>query len=401
MHVAHVYDGHEKVYQGRGSVPDVVWNLATESAKHGHQVTVIERQWQGLDAVSSHEGVTFRRVSLRTGATEPWDRIPYEMLSSPLGATRLVVDQMNFALSALSVLRGLSVDAIHVHLPFAANVLVTIAPSLRDRTVFTAHLGETEKRVLEPMFSPDVYLAKRAARTIALNPTIRDAFLSRGVPAESLPVIPNGVDLKQFEDVNSDHRSAVAETFGVESSPVILFVGTVTPRKGVAELIAAATEVLEGEHNAEFIVVGQTDLEPAYVDRIQWRVKEAEMEDHVTFTGFVKEEQLHALYDLADIFVLPSHEEGSSISVNEAITAGLPVVGSRIDGTRQSVEDGTHGALVKPRDVGRLASRLNMLLDDKETQQRMQSAVAERAEELSWEHIAKRNIDVYEEVVGG
>ncbi|MFB6187081.1 MAG: hypothetical protein ABEI86_09480, partial [Halobacteriaceae archaeon] len=48
MRVIHIYDGHEQVYEGDGSVPGVVWNIARETAEAGHDVTVLERQWEGL-----------------------------------------------------------------------------------------------------------------------------------------------------------------------------------------------------------------------------------------------------------------------------------------------------------------------------------------------------------------
>lgn len=102
MEVVHLYDGHERVYDGRGSVPSVVWNLARETAAAGHEVTVLERRWDGLARRAEREGVAFRRMDLATGADEPWTRVPYEMVASPVGLARLVGDRTNFALEALA-----------------------------------------------------------------------------------------------------------------------------------------------------------------------------------------------------------------------------------------------------------------------------------------------------------
>lgn len=399
MHVVHVYDGHERVYDGRGSVPDVVWNLAKETAKQGHDVTVVERQWADLPATAKHEGVSFQRLGLHTGSDKPWDQIPYEMISSTVGALTLLVDRTNFALAALRKLGGLDSDVVHVHLPFAANVLATVAPWLRKRMVYTAHLGETESRVTEPRFSPDVYLAKRVARTIALNPTIEQAFAERGVQSDQLVIVPNGVDIGRFEDVEPELKQQIRSDYSLDYDRIVLFVGTVTPRKGVEDLIRAVeTVVADDRRDVGFVIVGRTDLEPDYVSRIRDRVTAAEIANHVTFTGFVSEAELRAFYAVADIFALPSYEEGSSIAVSEAIAAGLPVVGSAIDGIVQQIDHGTHGLLADPGDIEQLASHLGTLLDYAERRETMAEAVADRAQDLSWERVTERMLTVYEEV---
>lgn len=399
MRIVHLYDGHEKVYEGKGSVPDVVWSLATCTATRGHDVTVLERQWAGLPVTAVQDGVTFHRVPLRTGSAEPWAQIPYEMISSPLGALTLLIDRTNFAFATLRQLAKLGPDVIHVHLPFAANVVATVAPWLRDTMVYTAHLGETRKRVSEPIFSPDVYLAKRCARTVALNPEMRHAFAERGVSEDRLVVVPNGVDLGRFDDIDSDVREHVRDEYGPFDGSVVLFVGTVTPRKGVRELAEAATEVIpKTDGDVEFLVVGRTDMEQEYVNQVRALVSQAGIDDHVTFTGFVSEKELLALYDLGDVFVLPSFEEGSSIAVSEALAAGLPVIGSDIDGIAQQVGHGTHGLLFDPGDTSALASSITELVDDSKTRERMQEAVSARAEELSWDRVTDRIISVYEEV---
>lgn len=399
MHVVHLYDGHEMVYDGRGSVPGVVWNLARETVERGHDVTVIERQWRGLDVATEHERVVFHRVPLATGSAEPWSELPYEMVSTPGGAARLVVDRTNFARASLSLLSHHSPDVIHVHLPFAANVLATVAPRVRDRLVYTAHLGETEKRVVEPSFSPDVYLAKRTARTIALNPSMREAFARRGVPEATLETVPNGVDISQFDHVTDADRADVRAAFDIDSEVVALFVGTVTPRKGALELAEAAGRVFPmDDADAEVVVVGNTEMEPEYVQSVRDAIADAGIGDDVTLTGFVSERDLAAMYDMADVVVLPSHEEGSSVAVAEALAAGVPVVGTRIDGIRQQIRHGTHGLLVEPGDVDELARHLRTLLVDDARRAEMAAAVDERARELSWSQVTADVLDVYREV---
>lgn len=397
--VIHLYDGHERIHEGRGSVPNVVWNLASKTVGKGHDVRVIERQWDGLDARAVHDGVTFQRLPLRTGASTPWEDIPYEMVSSPGGGARLLVDRTNFAIQALRVLRRTEFDVLHVHLPFAANVLATVAPWLRERMVYTAHIGETEERVREPRFSPDAHLAHRVGRTVVLNPTMEEAFESQGVAKGKLTVIPNGVDTDRFREIDPDRRESLRAKYELGEGPVVLYVGTVTPRKGVKELMQASTEFLTSdEQDTRLVVVGKTDMNPEYTAEVREIIESRGIGNRVVFTGFVPDDEIPVFYDVADVFVLPSFEEGSSIAVTEAIASGTPVVGSRIDGIRQQIENGVHGRLVEPGDADELATALSEVLADHETREEMARALEARAEELSWSRITERILDVYEAV---
>lgn len=411
MKILHVYDGHEKVYQGQGSLPRIIWNIAQRTAGRGHDVTIIERKWKGLPAVDEHNGVRFRRLPLRTGSDEPWRQVPYEMVSDLSGLATLVVDRTNFALKTLQVLRNIDYDAIHVYLPFAANVLVTVSRRLRQRMVYTAQLGELRLNSLTTtdeegdldapaflnFFSPDIYLARRTAYTTVLNPTVKQIFAENGVPSDSLVHIPNGVDIEKFTTVSETDCEQVRAKYGLEDGPVVFFAGTVMPRKGVAEFVEAASEVVaEGHGDVEFVIAGETDLDEEYLDRVQTIIADAGIGDNVTFTGYLDDPELLPMYQTSDTFVLPSFEEGFGMVVSEAMAAGTPPIASRISGIKQQIEDGLTGIMIEPGDTGELADALIELLDNQEKRQTMGERSRERAQRFSWETITDQYIDVYE-----
>lgn len=424
MNVVHLYDGHERVHDGKGSVPGVVWNVARETARAGHDVTVIERQWEGLEPTAEHDGVAFHRLDLRTGATEPWDRVPYEMVESPVGLARLVGDRLNFAATAFRRLRHTEFDVLHVHLPFAANVLLSVAPSLRDRTVYTAHLGETRLDALSEdqsgddaegsgigglgppavlqLVSPDVFLARRVAHTVVLNDDIREVFASKGVAHDALSVIPNGVDVRRFADPDLAELDEIRRACGFDDGPVVLFVGTVMPRKGVDDLVRAAAELVgeRGHTDVQFVVAGEDDLDGEYVERLEAMIAEAGVGDHVTLTGFVPGEWLPQLYARADVFAMPSREEGFGMTVTEAMAAGTPVVATRVGGVPDLVDENEQGFLVEPNAHGALADAIAELLADRDRAERMAARSRERARRYAWEEVGSQYVSVYESVVG-
>ncbi len=417
MHVVHLYDGHEQVYSGRGSVPGVVWNVARRTARMGHEVTVIERQWSGLDQVETHEGVNFRRLPLGTGTDEPWELVPYEQVTSPTGMLRLLTDRTWFALASWPHLRQLEFDVLHVHLPFAANVLLTIYPPLRSKTVCTAHLGEVRLDALTDdqqaddretsihvpdllsHFSPDVYLANRVAHTTVLNDQIRDVFVDQGVDADSVSVIPNGVDTDRFGDVPSTETARVRDTYGVVGRPTVLFVGTIMPRKGVDDLVRAVGELVDRGHtDVHAVVAGEDELDGEYTAAVRRIVRDLGIEDNVSLPGFVPDEDLAPLYAAADVFVMPSREEGFGMTITEAMAAGTPVVGTRVGGIPRQVDDGKQGYLVEPNDSASLATAIDEILSETPDRERMGELARKRAETYSWQSIAESFDRVYRAV---
>lgn len=409
MKIVHLYDGHEKIYQGRGSLPRIVWNIARRTAAHGHDVTVMERQWAGLSATDSHDGVNFQRLALRTGSNEPWADVPYEMVNSVSGMTRLMVDRLNFGLAARRMLDSIEFDVLHVYLPFAANVLVTIAPRFRHRMVYTAQLGELRLNALTDqdedlkapeileVFSPDIYLAKRVGHTTVLNQSIKRIFEQNGVPSYKLTHIPNGVDIAKFSQVESDARERVAAKYNLEDRTIVLFVGTVMPRKGVLPLVKAADIVINDRDFSDIrvVIAGENDLDEEYTDEIREYIEKTDMNDNFVFTGYLTDSDLLPLYELSDIFVLPSFEEGFGMVVSEAMSTGTPAIGSAISGIDQQIEDEKTGYLVEPGNPDALAEKISELLENTEKRERMAERSERKAEQFSWDTIVEQYIDVY------
>lgn len=418
MKVVHLYDGHEQVYRGRGSVPGVVWNVARETAGAGHDVTVIERQWDGLLGREERRGVTIKRVNLPTGADEPWERVPYEMVRSKAGILRLVGDRSLFGVRALLTLLTTEFDVLHVHLPFAANVALTVAPWLRERTVYTAHLGELRLNAIDgntdsgtaaadggvevpsilEFVSPDRYLASRAARTTVLNPGIRRALVAEGVPGSKLSVVPNGVDFDRFAMQDPTSVERLAETYDLTGATVLLFVGTVMPRKGVLDLVRAFGDVSADDEDVILVVAGEDELDEAYAARVREVAHDENCRADVWFTGFVPADDLPRLYALADVFVVPSLEEGFGMTAVEAMAAETPVVATRVGGIDRVIDDGRTGVIVDPGDVRALAGAMSRLVASPAERARMGDRAQDRARRFSWERVTRQYLDVYEAV---
>jgi glycosyltransferase involved in cell wall biosynthesis len=186
----------------------------------------------------------------------------------------------------------------------------------------------------------------------------------------------------------------------------VLFVGRLTPHKGVDRLIAALPD------EAELRLAGSTGHDPhppeRYYPSLLRRVAAGR---RVRFLGAVPESDLPALYRQAEVVALPSVHRtcyGREIAVSEllglvaieAMASGTPVVASRIGGLPEVVEDGATGFLVEPGDEAELRSRLAQVLGDRSLASRLGRKARERVlETFTWDACAERCLAAYSELV--
>jgi glycosyltransferase involved in cell wall biosynthesis len=400
MKVLHVFDDYgtpgERALAGQGSVPSVVYYLAKYTARK-HEVTILERDHGVLPREEFIDGIRYVRIRA--------DRLPaapYRLVKSLRGLVRLARDALDVARKVNNFLEEEDFDVVHVHFPFASSILVSLSKELREKMVYTAHVGEEGKRFgLDPsaplalkLFSPDLYLMKRVRKSVVLNEPLKEKLVKKGIPEEKLEVIPNGVNVEDF-NVGEEEVERVRRKYGLEGV-VVMFAGTVTPRKGVLELMRAAE--LLNRRDVLFLVVGSLDLDKEYAQKV---VEYAKCKGiNAKFTGFVPYEDLKALYLACDIFVLPSFEEGQGVVLLEAMASGKPLIGSKVGGIPMQIKEEWNGFLVEPGDVRQLVERILYLVENEGERIRMGENSRKLAKEkFDWERISERYLKVYEEIV--
>ncbi|MBN1762032.1 MAG: glycosyltransferase family 4 protein [Methanomicrobia archaeon] len=402
MRIVHLFDDYgtpgERALAGEGSVSSVVYYLARCSAAKGHEVTVLERDHGTLPSEELIDGVRY----VRFHANE-LPAAPYALIKSPLGLVRLIRDGFAVAAKTNRYLKENEFDIVHVHFPFAACILVLLNRRLRKKIVYTAHIGEEKTRfgldfsvsLVLKLFSPDLFVMRRVRRSVVLNEPLWAKLVERGIAAEQLKVIPNGVMLADF-NVNEAEVERVRTKYGLDRRPTVLFAGTITPRKGVEYLLRAA-ELLQNE-DVLFLVVGNTNLDSDYAERMRAYAQERKLE--AKFTGFVPYADLKALYAACAVFVLPSLEEGFGVVLTEALAAGKPVVGTNVGGIPAQIRDGWNGFLIESANAQQLAEKLRYLIDHPEERKGMGDNSRKLAEEeFDWRQIAERYLRVYAEIV--
>jgi len=145
----------------------------------------------------------------------------------------------------------------------------------------------------------------------------------------------------------------LAARYGLRGKRVLLTVGRLDPderRKGHDRVIRALPDIIAAIPDAVYVAAGGG----ADQTRLEALAREVNVADHVTFAGMVPADELPQLYRMADVFVMPSDQEGFGIVFLEAAASGLRVIGGNADGSADALADGAIGALVDPADTAAL-----------------------------------------------
>ena len=154
--------------------------------------------------------------------------------------------------------------------------------------------------------------------------------------------------------------------FDAADKPVpgrMLFAGTIYPRKGIDVLIRAAAILRDRGVDFRAHVAGGISDRPHH-DMLHGMVQDMNLQDKVIFRGFLSEDELTRDFAESYLVVLPSFAETSPMTVQQAMAAGKPVVGTNVGGIPYLVEDGVHGRLVNAGDHEALANALQEVLED-------------------------------------
>jgi glycosyltransferase involved in cell wall biosynthesis len=235
-------------------------------------------------------------------------------------------------------------------------------------------------------------MAKKASLIVAVSKYSRDKILEHYTVEEGkIRIIPNGVDVEKFKPTNTADSK---RQFNLGKEPTVLFVGSIVPRKGLPYLVEAAKKVVKQQANTKFVIVGDGPLRK----QLDESLNASGLIGNFVFLGNLKENQLPAVYGAADVFVLPSIQEGQGIVLLEAQACGKPVIAFGEGGVYEAVRDKETGFLVELGNSEGLADNLLKLLDDEGLRQKM-GAAGRRfvAENFTWDLCAKRMLGVYRE----
>jgi glycosyltransferase involved in cell wall biosynthesis len=205
-----------------------------------------------------------------------------------------------------------------------------------------------------------------AQRIVAVSEMTRQKLLEEGIKANRIVVIQNGIAPVPLEGVN---KSEVRKEAGMgEDDLVLLAVGRLVYSKAHRVLIAAMPVVLQKFPNAKVGICGDGVLRAD----LEAQIQSLGLSDSVKLLG--ESDHVAKFLASADVFVLPSLWEGLSIALLEAMSAGLPIISTKVEGVTEVIVEGGNGLLVPIENTDALADAIIRLLADPQLRRKMGAA---------------------------
>ena len=235
------------------------------------------------------------------------------------------------------------------------------------------HAPSAMKRLLAPLYNrlTERILRRYAIGVVTVADRCRCHLLARGVPAERIEVIHNGVDDRP--PVSGAVRKRKREQWGLPREALVVGLASrLDPVKGTEFLLDAVSR-LHNRYPAITVVVLGDGVERSALARQSFRLG---IDKKVHFLG--RQSDVPDAMGAFDIFALPSLEEYHSIALLEAMRAGLPIVATNVGGNPESIEREKEGLFVAPRDAAALAAAIERLVEDPEMAERLGRAARAR-----------------------
>ena len=370
------------------SVPHFVLNLAMDLVDHGWQVDVLAPHFDGAATGEVIDGVRVTRfrylwpASLETlaygdgGAIHALRRKPWNIIKLPFFLAAQVI-------SLYRLVKRHRIDVINSHWLLPQGLSCAVVSRLTGVPhVATVHGGDVLGLKSAPFVAIKRWVLGRAA-ACTTNSSITEAAVRAIAPIElRIERIPPGAIVmpSASEESNRDIRTR----FAPRDEKLLLFVGRLIPQKGCSDLLTAMKSIVRIHAEVRLVIAG----DGPEMGTLKDQSTALGIADQVEFTGWMNSDELHQLYQAADLFIAaPTRGAGGEVEAFglvfvEASLAGLPIVATRSGGIVDIVLEGETGLLVDEDEPEQLAAAIQSLLADPGRARQLGAAGRMRAEEL-------------------
>jgi glycosyltransferase involved in cell wall biosynthesis len=290
----------------------------------------------------------------------------------------------NYAVVARVIAYKNRFDVIHAHdwLTYPAG----IAAKLVSGKPLVVHVHATDFDRSGGSVNPGVYEIEKAGmeiadRVIAVSNLTRNIIIEKyGINPDKVVTVHNAVEPLEDRELQKMKRSI--------NDKIVTFLGRVTLQKGPEYFIEAANLVLKKMKNVRFVMAGSGDM----LNRMIWRVAALKIGDRFHFTGFLKGDDVHNMFSLSDVYVMPSISEPFGISPLEAMQSNVPVIISRQSGVSEILQ---YAIKVDFWDTHAMADAIYGILKYDGLPDMFKKHARNEVDNLKWEHAAQKVKDVY------
>lgn len=226
----------------------------------------------------------------------------------------------------------------------------------------TCHLwfkGEGQPLKMKAMLVAEKLVYRRYRDVVGVSRPIRDILVASGVPADRIHIIENGVEVGERSSLDPGAAAGLRRSLGLPEGAFLVFhAARLNRQKGQADIVRAAARLRAEGEDVRFLIVGDGPLE----GELKTLAQAEGVADVVVFGGFRND--IDDLLQLADVFVLPSLDEGMPMSLLEAVSRRVPVVATAVGDIPLVIEHERSGLIVSRGDAAGLAAAIRRILLD-------------------------------------
>ncbi|MEQ8535798.1 MAG: glycosyltransferase family 4 protein [Imperialibacter sp.] len=309
-------------------------------------------------------------------------------------------------IKAYNVLKNLIDDQdyklVHCHTPMAGIVTRLAARAARingTKVLYTAHgfhfFNGASLFNWFTFYPVELYCSRLADAIIAINREDFERVSSRGFPKTAYFQIPGiGVKGERFAPAAPDEKRRLRETYGIPKDAfVLVYAAELIYRKNHHMLISAVKELRSTGVNLLALFAGRGELR----EDLESEVKKLKVEDSVKFLGFC--ERIEEIYQLSDVGVSTSRQEGLGLNLIEEMMCGLPVIATDDRGHREIVEDGLNGMMVPQDDAKALSSAIVTMMANQSLCTRMSSNAVATARKFDLKEATRAMEQIYRQFI--
>ena len=290
-----------------------------------------------------------------------------------------------FAGVAVSLAMNEDFDLIHAHDWMTYPAGIAVAAITGKPLVVQVHSTEFDRsgeHVNQQVYDIERKGMHAADKVIAVSHLTKNIIIGRyGVPGNRVEVVHNGVDQAT--------RNLISSESGItKDEKIVLFLGRITMQKGPEYFLQAAKKVLEVMNNVKFVMAGSGDM----MNKVIEMAANMGIGDKVLFTGFLRGKDVQKVYELADLYVMPSVSEPFGIAPLEALNNDIPVLISKQSGVSEVL---THVLKVDFWDVEEMANKIVAVLKYPPLQMTLREHGNFEVRKLRWEDSAAKCAKIY------
>ena len=374
-----------------GGISKVVYDLSHKMVKEGNEVTVVTyKEGDNVKYYENDKGVEVYRVDnymIRPNNFIDWImQLNFNMITK---ANEIINKNGKF-------------DVIHAHDWLVAYSAKSIKESYNIPLISTIHATESGRNSgihdeTQRYINDSEWMLTYESSEVIVNSNYMKNEVQRlfGLPYDKINVIPNGVNLQLFSNVNIDYD--FRRQYAMDNEKIILYVGRLVYEKGIQNLIAAMPKVLDRYHDSKLIICGRGGM----IDELREQVKYLGIENKVYFAGYCDSKKMQKMYKCADVAVFPSTYEPFGIVAIESMLSGTPTIVSDVGGLNEIIEHGVTGMKSYAGNANSIAdSVLSLLFDPKLCANISQNAIKKVRENYNWSKITDSTYYVYQLAIG-